>query len=200
MNVIELRQYLTVPGRRDELIELFERAFLYLQEELGNHVIGTFRNLDDPDRFVWLRGFPDMAARAIALEAFYSHPVWRGHRDAANATILDSDNVLLLKPAWEGSGFANSVRTGTGVVIAQICHFALVPPADFVARFRSRADGLGAYVTEPSPNTFPRLPVREGEHVFVWFADAVTTLEMTEQLIKPVEVLRLEPTTRSQLR
>ena len=38
---------------------------------------------------------------------------------------------------------------------------------------RLRAAGaelLGIYVTETGENTFPRLPVREGEPVLVWFA------------------------------
>jgi hypothetical protein len=29
---------------------------------------------------------------------------------------------------------------------------------------------LGYYVSEPAENTFPALPVREGENVLVWFA------------------------------
>ena len=39
-------------------------------------VIGTFTDLDRPDRFVWLRGFADMAARRAGLESFYGGPVW----------------------------------------------------------------------------------------------------------------------------
>ena len=49
-------------------------------------IIGQFRDLDNPDRFVWLRGFPDMATRAQVLQAFYGGPVWKAHRDIANAT------------------------------------------------------------------------------------------------------------------
>ena len=55
--------------------------------------------------FVWLRGFDGMEARKDALTAFYDGPVWAAHRDAANATMIDSDDVLLLKPAWPGAGF-----------------------------------------------------------------------------------------------
>jgi hypothetical protein len=33
-------------------------------------IIGQFRDLDHPDRFVWLRGFADMEARTQALGAF----------------------------------------------------------------------------------------------------------------------------------
>ncbi|MEV7990963.1 NIPSNAP family protein [Streptomyces sp. NPDC086077] len=76
--MIELRQYTLRPGRRDELIELFDREFIETQEEAGILVRGQFRDLDDPDRLVWLRGFRDMAARHSALTAFYDEPVWAG--------------------------------------------------------------------------------------------------------------------------
>lgn len=94
--VVELRQYTLHPGRRDTLIALFEREFIETQEALGLRVIGQFRDLDDPDRFIWLRGFSDMSARRRSLAAFYDGPVWAAHRDAANATMVDSDNVRLL--------------------------------------------------------------------------------------------------------
>ncbi|MCK9368342.1 MAG: NIPSNAP family protein [Metallibacterium scheffleri] len=68
--VLELRQYTLHPGRRETLIELFEREFVHTQEALGIALPGLFRDLDDDDRFVWLRGFPDMSTRAKALAAF----------------------------------------------------------------------------------------------------------------------------------
>jgi len=54
----------------------------------GTEVIGQFRNLEDPDRFVFVRAFPGMAERAAALAAFYDGPVWAAHRDAASATMV----------------------------------------------------------------------------------------------------------------
>ncbi|HEY9023420.1 MAG TPA: NIPSNAP family protein, partial [Burkholderiaceae bacterium] len=98
LSVLELRQYTLHPGRRDELITLFEREFVESQEDAGMRILGTFHDLDDPDRFVWIRGFPDMASRAESLAAFYGGPAWKAHRDAANATMVDSDNVFLLRP------------------------------------------------------------------------------------------------------
>src|SRR5579885_1129269 len=97
--VLELRQYTLRPGRRDELIELFERQFIETQEALGISVIGLFRDARRPDRFVWIRGFPDMKFRRKSLEAFYDGPYWERYSEAANATMLDSGNVLLLRPA-----------------------------------------------------------------------------------------------------
>ena len=66
-SVFELRQYTLYGGRRNTLISLFEKNFIESQDVVGAHVIGTFRDLDDPDRFVWIRGFRDMSTRQHAL-------------------------------------------------------------------------------------------------------------------------------------
>jgi hypothetical protein len=73
--VVELRQYTLVPGGREELISLFEREFIETQEATGMIVIGQFRDLNNPDRFVWLRGFNDMDTRAAQLHEFYGGSV-----------------------------------------------------------------------------------------------------------------------------
>jgi quinol monooxygenase YgiN len=215
--VVELRQYTLKPGRRDALIALFEREFMETQEAEGIELIGTFRDADDPDRFVWLRGFPDMERRAKSLAAFYGGPVWKAHRSAANDTMIDSDNVLLLRPAWSGSGFATiNVRAPAGatalpkgMVTASICTFGKAVPETFAEEARQSLDAnfLAAFVTEESENNFPALPVR-ADHVFIGFslfADAAQAKQamlpgaLTRQLARPVETLRLLPTARSRL-
>ena len=186
--IIELRQYTLHPGRRDELIELFDREFVETQEAVGIQVIGQFRDLDDTDRFVWLRGFNDMPARAQSLNAFYGGPVWKAHREAANATMIDSDNVLLLRLAHPTSGFSlnngerhssDSNIASNGFVSATICYFDKEVDSDFISYFENKikpilteagAVILAYFVTEDSANNFPALPVREYENVFVWFA------------------------------
>ena len=186
--VVELRQYTLKPGQRDVLIELFDREFIESQEALGMHVIGQFRDLDNPNRFVWLRGFPDMATRKEALTAFYGGPVWKANRNVANATMIDSDNVLLLRPALPTSGFSinNYTRApvGTteapkGLVVATIYYLNGPADSNFVNSFEHEAKPalteagasiLASFVTEGSPNNFPALPVREGEDVFIWFS------------------------------
>src|SRR6476619_7344989 len=93
--VVELRQYSLRPGQRDVLIDIFDREFVETQEALGMSVLGQFRDLDNPDQFVWLRGFDDMTSRAEALQRFYTGPVWKAHSSRANATMIDCDDVLL---------------------------------------------------------------------------------------------------------
>jgi len=185
--IVELRQYTLHPGQRDVLIDLFDREFVESQEALGMEVIGQFRDLVDPNRFVWLRGFRDMPSRAQALEDFYGGPDWKAHREAANATMIDSDNVLLLHPATPTSGFSfgNKERPRAGanearseLIVATIYYFDAPVDAGFVEFFErtvkpdvigSGAPVLAYFVTEHSQNTFPQLPVREGENTFVWF-------------------------------
>src|SRR6266853_6972280 len=178
--IVELRQYTLHPAKRDVLIDLFDREFVESQEALGISVIGQFRDLDDPNRFVWLRGFRDMPSRAQALEDFYDGPVWKAHREAANATMIDSDNVLLLRPAFPTSGFllenlkrapVGADEIPTSLVVAAIYYFAGPVAPDFIHFFehtlRPLTESLGAtisasFVTENSENTFPALPVRVG--------------------------------------
>jgi hypothetical protein len=188
LDVVELRQYTLHPHKRDVLIDLFDREFLETQDAVGMPVLGQFRDLDDLDRFVWLRGFSSMPARHEALASFYGGPVWQAHREAANATMIDSDNVLLLRPAWTGAHFpvdpgSRAGKTASaipaGLVDLTIFHLKQPASADLLAFCRREmaqvltkggAGRQGWYVNETSENTFTRLPVRTGECVLVGVA------------------------------
>lgn len=235
--VVELRRYTLHPGQRDVLIDLFERAFLDPLEAAGMAVMGQFHDLDRPDQFVWMRGFPDMPRRARSLASFYGGPVWQAHREAANATMIDSDDVLLLRPANDQGAIALAGRTRVGprdtahagrIVVtvsplrqrADRARGALFDTAIAPALAAAGARVLGHFVTETAANTYPRLPVREGEHVAVWFcafaddaacAQARARLDASpdwraalarwcEGLVRAPEVLNLAPTARSLIR
>jgi hypothetical protein len=229
ITVVELRQYTLHGGRRDELIALFEREFIESQEAEGIRLLGAFRDLDDPDRLVWMRGFSDMASRKMALQKFYGGAVWKAHRDAANATMLDSDNVLLLQPLPRSEGLLAPRRGAESSVVRVAIHTLRdVDPSLFAEFFDSRmrplielagAGVLAGLVTEPAVNDF-RLPVREHEPVFVWlarFPDEAAERRFSAQmaeatgwrdgaqeailpaLMRKPEVLRLSPTARSPL-
>jgi quinol monooxygenase YgiN len=204
--VLELRQYTLHPGRREDLIDVFERTLVESQEEVGMHVVGTFIDLDRPDRFVWIRGFADNDARSAALQAFYTGDVWRANREEANATMIDSDDVLLLQPAAgralpETSDVRPADRNGPGSsrIISATVH-ALEPGAeDSSALAAIDGSALGVLHTHPGPNGFPALPVREAEHVVVALTDGDSHVsEIPWTTI--IQRLRLSPTPRSELR
>lgn len=231
--VIELRQYRMKPGRRDDLIALFERAFVESQEACGMSLLGQFRDLDAPGHFVWMRGFESMATRKAALEGFYGGPVWRAHREAANATLDDNDDVLLLKPPVAAARLDLPARRPDGTDLGPASLIGLTiqaldgpPPTDFAARFEDEvrpaleaagAAVLGWMVTETAENTFPRLPVREGEQVLAWIGRFADEQAYAGHLVRAeraglgdgfglrskrgvIQRLRLEPTARSRLR
>ncbi len=237
-SVIELRQYKLTAGAEASFIELFDKEFVDSQEALGIRLIGQFRDHDRKDRFTWIREFPDMQKRGISLPAFYGGPVWAAHRDVANPMLFDNDNVLLLRPADPQSAFSALVprpkdsagQKSKKLTITVIQYLWKNPDEGFTRFFleqvapRLKAAGLpvlGAYVPEEKPNNFPRLPVRHGEKVFVWFTQAESsgsfdrltarlrsgknwqrevapTLAGFEE--RPPQVLRLDPTPRSALR
>lgn len=235
--IVDLRMYTHQPNRRDDFIKLFEEKFIETQEAVGIQVIGQFYDLDDRSRCIWMRGFSDMPARKESLTAFYNGPVWTDYRNATNATLIDSGNVLLLRSVHPASGFSlqgNRPPLGArakqdGFVGATIYFFDGPVGTGFISYFENTmkpllietgASILAYFMTEDSPNTYPRLPVREGENAFVWFAgfpdqdaykshltklreSTLWNTEITQFLKKELqgkpEVLRLMPTPRSWL-
>lgn len=226
ISVIELRQYTLHPGKRDTLLELFEQHFTAGQEASGIRVLGQFRDANDPNRFVWVRGFRDMASRAESLKAFYGGPIWKTHRDAANATMVDSDDVLLLRPVGPSTDFPPH---RAGVYVATICLVA-EPIDDAFLRFfeasivpvvtETGAPPIARMATEYAANNFSALPVRAGEHAFVWFAAFASNADyerhlgklraskvwnesvepaLRRRLASPAQALRLEPAGTSSL-
>lgn len=213
VTVIELRRYRLHPGRRDELITLFEREFIESQEAVGMRLLGLFREPAEPDRFTWVRGFADMPSRAAGLTAFYSGPVWKAHSKAANATMIDSDDVLLLRPSpgLPAPAFvrrANPARPWRAVVLP------LAKPADEGLRLwagaqwvpalqQAGAQDLAFFETESAENNFPGLSVRTDGPVLVllaaWPSDVEIPLlaALAQWLRAKPQVLQLQPTARS---
>ena len=221
------------PGQRDVLIDLFDSRFVESQEAVGMTIIGQFRDLDRPDRFVWLRGFQNMEERERSIAEFYGGPVWRANSKAANATMIDSEDVLLLRPARPDSAFRLDCSTrpaeadgpGDGLVEVTILYLdskkKTSRAVDLFEQAIAPAVGerggtmLAYFITEPSDNTFPALPVREGEEVLVWYvgysdrptferasaraADVRRAAAGELELRREPEVLRLAPTSRSLL-
>jgi hypothetical protein len=144
-----------------------------------------------------------MAARADALTAFYTGPAWRAHAAAANATMIDSTDVLLLRPAFPGPAFPAPAERGlagalppASVVSITLYHCDAPVNADFAELFTRKVEpvlldagarAVACLKTEPAENNFPALPVRTGEHVFgwfSWFADEASHRGYTERLAR----------------
>jgi hypothetical protein len=228
LTLFELRNYATQPGRRDALIEMFEAQFLDAYEDAGASILGTFRNLDDPNRWVWIRAFADNASRASALNGFYASAAWRARRAQANATIVDVSDALLLSPMLGDLSLQSAKDTGPATV--EIARYFPAPgnETQFHALFSREAapvltdlgaGALTALETARVPNAYPRLPLRDDAALVTVarfdneaaYRDFRARLERAPRwaafrdsakavLGSPVEVWRLQPTPRSFIR
>ena len=124
---------------------------------------------------------------------------------------------------------AEDTHSREGLVVVTLYYTKTDNPGAFGTQFDrslrrlAEAHGartLAAYVSSSQENNYPKLPVRTGEHLFVWVAtfanaDAYADYEAKlmadkkwtaswnsarEQLTRDPEVLRLTPTARSRLR
>lgn len=237
--LFELRRYRLKPGGFDDLLTLFEREFVHTQQAVGMDVPAIYRDLDDPDAFVWLRSFENIDARAQALATFYNGEAWNRFGSAANATMVNSDNVLLLAPRRLGSDFVPTCgarpesaagAAEKGLITISICSLAPGREQEFATFFETEARPLieqagaridATFVTAAERNSFPQLPVREGEPVFVWIGAFPNTTaeetyrsrlrqsaawqergfpELDRRLWRPIETAQLIPTGRSRHR
>jgi hypothetical protein len=182
--VIELRRYTIAPGRRRQFADYFESYFPEAFQQLGALAFGQFFERERADCFTWLRGYRNMPARAAVNHAFYDGPVWQEHKPKLNGCIVDSDNVLLLRPLYPDSDLpalraVDPVAEPLGAQGIAVVQLFQVAPGRFDA-CASAAEAAflhytGAGVTEAAilvtldqPNNFPRHPVRSDGTWLVW--------------------------------
>jgi hypothetical protein len=62
-------------------------------------ILGQFLDLEDEDRFIWLRGFDDLEHRDRSKAAFYDGDLWRHELEhQAFSLIEDYRDVWLVRP------------------------------------------------------------------------------------------------------
>lgn len=184
--VVELRRYQLRVGAAPDLLAVFERRLVEAQEQAGMTVAGTFRDEEDANAFVWMRGFAGHEQRTAGLAAFYGGPVWARNARAANATMIDSDDVLLLRPTVPAHPPQPAIERGDAEdtprrdrLVAEVLTLPEGVSGDHVEAWftgegvEALEEALGvaiaAWRTDPTPNGFPRLPVRTDRAV-VWLA------------------------------
>src|SRR5215813_2607157 len=182
--VIEFRRYTIKDGEREHFAEYFESYFPEAFQQMGAVVFGQFLERKNPVGFIWMRGFKNTDARAIINAGFYYGPLWREHSSTMNSLMVDSDNVLLLRPLTSERRVPvlpavdpiKEEKGAQGVLVAQI--FAVKPnsvdafaqqaEATFASYRAAGAREAGVLVTLDVPNNFPQLPVRTDGPYLVW--------------------------------
>ena len=184
IKVLELRNYLLQPNTADKFAIYFNKHFVKPMTELNGYTLGQFQIKDVQDRFVWLRGFTDMQARGQFLNDFYiNSSSWKEFGPGANAMMINSDNVYLLRPLTKGNTAAmqsesvNShfLQTGNNITVIDlyVCNSTLDKTIDlfntsylpFLTTLHM--EDISLWVSEMTANDFPRLPVFQDKNLLV---------------------------------
>ena len=93
--IVEVRSYRIKPGMRDEFIKMFETRAVPAQREYGIKIVGPLLDVENPNKFVFLRSFPSLEDRDRMKDAFYGGDVWKNELEAFAMPLLDSYDVIL---------------------------------------------------------------------------------------------------------
>ena len=93
--IVEVRKYTIKPGLRAKFIEFFETRVVPAQREIGMEIMGPLLDIENPDAFTWLRGFPSLEDRDQMKRAFYDGDLWTRELEAIAMPMLERYEVML---------------------------------------------------------------------------------------------------------
>jgi hypothetical protein len=184
VKVIELRNYMLRPGKRDSFIIGFEDKILDTLNGRGNYVLGQYRVKGAEDNFLWIRGFNDMPSRLNALKGFYSCKYWQEVVWIPQAYILNYTNVNLLKPlSFPGKNKNNSTGFSSdwfgkpkGITVVDY-YYATNGWLDRLIDFMqtkydpvlqaSNVENISYWISEQAINEYIDLPVYQDKNLLV---------------------------------
>jgi len=93
--IVEVRSYRIKPGHREEFIRFFETRSVPALQSHGMKVLGPMLDLENPNKFVWLRAFPSLAERERMKDEFYGSDLWKNELEAIAMPLIESYDVIL---------------------------------------------------------------------------------------------------------
>ena len=93
--IVEVRSYRIKPGKRAEFIDLFEKRAIPALRSYGMKIIGPLLDVENPNKFVFLRSFPSLEAREQMKNDFYGGELWKNELEGLAMPMLDSYDVIL---------------------------------------------------------------------------------------------------------
>ena len=93
--IVEVRSYRIKPGKRAEFIDLFEKRAIPALRSYGMKIIGPLLDVENPNKFVFLRSFPSLEARDQMKDDFYHSELWKNELEHLAMPMLDSYDVIL---------------------------------------------------------------------------------------------------------
>lgn len=97
--IVEVRSYRITPGKREEFLNVFRSRSIGAMQDLGIRILGPLVDLENPNRFIFLRGFPTMDDLRRMKDQFYGGDVWLKELEHVLMPMLESYDVSLCETA-----------------------------------------------------------------------------------------------------
>ena len=95
--IVEMRTYRTRPGMRARFLDIFREKSIPEHARLGVPILGPFPSVEDPDTFVFLRGFADEASRTATAARFYESRLWKEELESVLMPMLATYDVVVVE-------------------------------------------------------------------------------------------------------
>lgn len=94
--IIEMRTYKTKCGMRGRFVEIFRAKSIPAHVEIGMKILGPFLSVEDPDVFLFMRGFPDLASREPMKAKFYEGELWKRELENLLMPMLEKYETVVV--------------------------------------------------------------------------------------------------------
>ncbi|MDA0264044.1 MAG: NIPSNAP family protein [Chloroflexi bacterium] len=101
---LELRQYTTNPGQRDNWVQFMEETIIPFQVSKGMVIVGSFRGererpdaTQDENQYVWIRRFESESERERLYKAVYQSDEWVNNIAPRIPAMLDRDKIVVTR-------------------------------------------------------------------------------------------------------
>ena len=94
---LELRQYRTHPGQRNNWVKYMEEIIIPFQVSKGMVIVGSFVGELEQDLYVWIRRFESESERERLYEAVYQSDEWVNNIGPKIPEMLDRDKIVVTR-------------------------------------------------------------------------------------------------------
>ena len=94
---LELRQYRTHPGQRNNWVKYMEEIIIPFQVSKGMVIVGSFVGEEEDDLYVWIRRFDSEEDRERLYEAVYESDHWKNNIGPRVPGYIDREKSIITR-------------------------------------------------------------------------------------------------------
>ena len=91
----ELREYRTLPGKRQDWVDYMEQVIIPFQVGKGMVILGSFVGQEEDDLYIWIRRFEDDAEKERLYEAVYESNQWKNEIGPKIPDMMDRSKIVV---------------------------------------------------------------------------------------------------------